>query len=826
MRHLVVTYILLILSVNAWAQTGSIRGKIMSQSKPVSFASIGIPSLGTGTTSNAAGNYEIKKIPFGIYQVKVSCVGYASFTTTIDIRDTASKLFNVELKNVSGTLNEVVVTGVSRATLVRQDPLPTEIVSAKQIEQTSAENVIDAISQHAPGFETVKTGPNVSKPFINGLGYNRVLTLYDGMRVETQQWGDEHGVPIDDYIIQKAEVIKGPASIMYGSDAIAGVLSLFPIIPQDTDGLIHGRFLSEYQANNGLIGNSLILLHGTSRWSWALSGSERMAKNYRDPIDGWVYNTNFKTANGSAFLGYQNEKGYSHLNLTYYDDRQGIPDGSRDSLTRKFTYQVYESAGENTIQPNIDNIKDRPIVPENLLNSYKLSPLSQRIQDYRLYTNNFYQLGRGDISALLGIEQNIRREYDHPTDPAQAGEYILLNTVNYSVRYNAPAFLNIAPSFGVNGMYQTNTNKNATDFPIPDYKLFDAGAYGYAQWKHNQWTIAGGLRYDHRSEHGAAMYIKPDSIGFYRQVSLADTAGSQKQFAPFDLNFEGITGSIGATYQLNNYISFKANIARGYRSPNITELASNGLDPGAHIVYEGNLDIKPEFSLQEDFGIIGTFPDISFNLSAFNNYIQHYIYEEQEVDKSGNPVVIVPGNKTLEYQQSNAQLFGMDATINIHPAGWKGFHFYNAFSMVYGYNRNPKYKDAGVKGEYLPFIPPPRWLSSVSYDFPIKGEKIRSFTLEGQADYNMAQNRYLGLYDTETPTPGYMLLNASVSTAFPYTTKNTLQLLFTVNNLLNTSYQSHLSRLQYFEYYTASPNGHLGIYNMGRNICMKVIMNF
>ncbi len=108
------------------------------------------------------------------------------------------------------------------------------------------------------------------------LGYNRVLTLYDGMRVETQQWGDEHGVPVDDYIIERAEIIKGPASLMYGSDAIAGVLSLFPFIPYVQDEKLHVRFLSEYQTNNGLIGNSLMLSGCGAHWSWAarvLNGS-------------------------------------------------------------------------------------------------------------------------------------------------------------------------------------------------------------------------------------------------------------------------------------------------------------------------------------------------------------------------------------------------------------------------------------------------------------------------------------------------------------------------------------------------------------------------
>ncbi len=122
------------------------------------------------------------------------------------------------------------------------------IISAKQITQATENNVIDAIAKNAPGFSSVKTGPNVSKPFINGLGYNRVLTSYDGMRVETQQWGDEHGVPIDDYAVERAEVIKGAASLMYGSDAIAGVLSLFTTIPKDTDKTLHEVFYRNIKA--------------------------------------------------------------------------------------------------------------------------------------------------------------------------------------------------------------------------------------------------------------------------------------------------------------------------------------------------------------------------------------------------------------------------------------------------------------------------------------------------------------------------------------------------------------------------------------------------
>jgi len=808
------------------AQTRVISGTVKNNNTPLEFATVVIAKTNLGATTSKNGNFFINNSPTDSCEAIVSLIGYKTQYLKIGASDKTT-VMNIFMEKDISELNQVIVTGVSKATLIRENPMAMVSVSQKQIEQTSENNVIDAIAKNAPGFDAVKTGPNVSKPFINGLGYNRVLTLYDGMRVETQQWGDEHGVPLDDYVIEKAEIIEGPASLMYGSDAIAGVLSLFPAIPLDTDKQIHGRYLTEFQSNNGLIGNALSLSRTTGRWSWALRGSERIAKNYTNPVDGRVYNTGFKMGNASVFMGYHGEKGYSHLNYTIYDNRQGIPDGSRDSVNRQFTYQVYEIQGENSLNPIVDNIKNRPVVPESLLNSYTLSPLSQRIQDYRLYTDNYYRLGEGDIKAFAGFEQNIRREYDHPTDPVQAGEYIVLNTLDYGLRYNTPSVFNIEPSIGVNGMYQNNSNWNATDFPIPDYRLFDIGAYGYAKWKYKGWTIAGGVRYDHRNEIGDQMYIKVNSVtGFYQQVSENDSIGGIRQFSNFNLHFQGITGSIGATYKISDHLSWKANIARGYRAPNITEIASNGLDPGAHIVYEGNLNFVPEFSLQEDVGLSGTYRDISFGLNTFNNNIQNYIYEDQEVDKNGNPVVIVPGNKTFQFQQTDAWLYGLNAKLVINPYGLKGFSVNNTFSCVYAYNLNPKYKNAGVSGEYLPFIPPPELRSGINYEIAPNRKKIQLIILTADADYAMAQNRYLGLYNTETPTPAYLLVNTSAHADIPYTKKQKLQLQLQINNVLNTAYQSHLSRLQYFEYYKASPNGHSGIYNMGRNICFKIIMPF
>ena len=814
------------LAVPGLAQEHTITGQVSSAEGPLESATVMVEGTRLAGTTDLFGVYVIQRVTGSSCELLISLVGYRSQRLRVALA-AGTTVVNVVLEKGASLLDEVVVTGVSRATLIRENPLAMVAVSTRDIEQTSAPNVIDAIASHAPGFVAVKTGPNVSKPFINGLGYNRVLTLYDGLRVETQQWGDEHGVPMDDYIIERAEVIKGPASLMYGSDAIAGVLSLFPAIPHGGDGALHLRYLSEYQSNNGLAGNSLMLSQGGEHWSWALRGSERIARNYTNHIDGRVYNTGFKMGNASGFLGYKSKNGFSHLSASWYDNRQGIPDGSRDSLTRKFTYQVYESPGENILQPQTDDIKNRPVASQNMLNSYKLSPLSQHIQDYRLYTDNCYQLGAGDIRASLGFEENKRREFDHPTDAGLPGEYIILKTLNYGLRYNAPSIGNIEPSFGVNGMYQTNSNNHtATDLPIPNYHLLDAGAYAYGKWKQGRWTIAGGVRFDHRTEKGHDMYSKADpATGFFRQVGINDSAGALHPFSPFTLHFRGVSGSIGATWQVSDRVSVKGNVARGYRSPNITEIASNGLDPGAHIYYLGNLAFSPEFSLQEDAGVSGDWQDWFFSMNVFSNYIRHYIYEDQAVDAAGNPLVIVPGNKTFQFQQTNAQLYGGDAELRVHPKAWNGLHLDNAFTCVYGYNRNARYNKAGDRGEYLPFIPPPRLLTGVGYDHAMRGGVVRSLAFKVQMDHSWAQNRYLGLFNTEMPTPQYTLFDVSAHSDLRYGKRQTMQLQLQVNNVFNTAFQSHLSRLQYFEYYKASPNGHLGIFEMGRNICIKAILN-
>ncbi|MEO6522922.1 MAG: TonB-dependent receptor [Mucilaginibacter sp.] len=821
MKLLRLLYLLLI-PMTVSAQNGSLKGRLTTGSEPLSFASVALTGISMGVTSNDKGYYNLKNIPAGTYTVVFSNIGYATERYKVIIRPDEATVLNGNLKENSSKLNEVVVTGVSRKTELRSNPIPIAVMTKKEMDENVNNNIIDAIVKGVPGVNAVTTGPNISKPFIRGLGYNRVLTLYDGMRQEGQQWGDEHGIEIDQYGIGRAEVVKGPASLTYGSDALAGVINMIPYIPAGESSVLKGDYITDYHTNNGMIGTSLGLSYKKDDWRYAFRATAKTAHDYQNSVDGFVFNTGFREYNLSGMVRVDKKWGYSQLAATVYDNRQEIPDGSRDSLSRQFTRQVAES--------NTDDIKNRPIVGNDQLRSYSIDPLHQCIQHYRIYSHNEFKLGEGSsIDASVGLQQSVRREYNHPTLADQPGLYVVLNTLNYDLKYNLPSIGGIESTIGINGMYQTNRSNAATDFPIPDYNLFDAGTFLFAKKTIGKVDISGGIRYDNRHISWNDLYVGPNpKNGFDQQVKLPDTAGASLQFPAFKHVYQGVSGSLGLTYNISERLLLKANIARGYRAPNITEIGSNGLDPGAHIVYLGNRNFNPEFSLQEDLGFIAYLKDIDLIVELFNNHIDNYIYQAKLTDANGNPVVIVPGNSTYQYQQSSASLYGAEFTLNVHPQNIKWLAFNNSLAYVTGINGDQRLIDES-KGaaKYLPFIPPLHIRSEVKTTLQRSYGTFSKIYFKAEMDAYTTQNRFYALDNTETATPGYALFNLGAGTTIKKRSDKTFcELFLQIDNLFDTAYQSNLNRLKYFEYYQSSPNGYLGIYNIGRNISFKAIFPF
>ena len=779
----------------------SLSGKITDQltGEPLIGVEIYIPDLKTGTISNVDGSYILNNLPSKIILLQIRYLGYKTIIETIDLTTTDSRDFAMEptLKE----MHEIIIIGASQTSEKDRTPTPITIVSRTTLLQNSATNIIDAIAME-PGVSQITNGPSISKPIIRGLGYNRVVVVNDGVRQEGQQWGDEHGIEIDEYTVNKVEILKGPASLSYGSDAMAGVISMisFPTLPQGT---IRGNILGNYQSNNGLFGYSGNFEGNLKGFIWDLRYSGKQAHAYQNKYDGYVYGSAYKESNMSGIIGLNKSWGYIHLHLDTYHLKTGIVEGDRDNQTGKFIKNIAAN----------DSSLEEIIVPDSELKSYQLGIPKQDVQHYKMVLDNNYVVHAGNIKATLGFQQNHRKEYGDVINPDQYGLYFLLNTMNYDFRYLLPEKNDWKSTIGMNGMYQHSLNKG-TEFLVPAYHLFDWGGFLIVNKNIDRFDVSGGIRYDIRSLSSDELIL--DDSG---QPATGNGSANEIKFKGFTRSFSNFSGSIGAAYQISDKLFTKLNISRGFRTPNISKLGSNGIHEGTQRYEIGNPNMKAETSLQFDYSIGMNTDHVSAEIDIFNNNIQNFIYTEKLININGGDSIVDPGEPvpTFRYTQGNANLFGGEATIDIHPHPLDWIHFENSFAYVLGVQKN-----ATDSSKYLPFIPAPKFSSNLRFDLHFKKGIFDNTYIKAGVDYYFRQAKIYSAYGTETETPGYTLIHLGMGTDFSSKGQTVCSIYFIINNLLDIAYQSHLSRLKYVG--EELVNGRTGIYNMGRNISFKLLV--
>ena len=776
----------------------SLSGKITDKKtgEPLIGVTVYITDLKTGDITDEYGIYKIDNLPQSKVLVQVHYIGYKIIVESVDLSVTTTKDFVLE-ESVN-ELNEVVVTGLSQSAQKNRTPTPITTIPLKQLQQSSSSNIIDAIATQ-PGISQVTTGGGISKPVIRGLGYNRVVTINDGIRQEGQQWGDEHGIEIDEFSVNKVEILKGPASLSYGSDAMAGVINFLsaPVLPS---GKIKGNFLANYQTNDGLIGLSGNVIGNLSGFNWDIRLSNKMAHAFQNRFDGFVLNSGFMENNFGGTIGLNKSWGYSNLHFSIYNLTPGIVEGDRDSATGKFIKPIAlnDSTEDAAFGTNTDFKSYSPLTPY------------QKIHHYKAVLNNSFVLGNSSLKFIIGWQQNQRKEYADILKENNFGLYFLLNTINYDVRYIFPEKNNFNISLGINGMQQLSENKG-TAFLIPEYKLFDAGVFLIAKKTINKLDISGGLRYDSRSEKGEDLFL--NAAG--EKVSIADS-GAYHQFTAFNTTFTGISGSIGVTYQFSEKVFSKLNASRGFRAPNIAEISSNGVHEGTTNFIIGVPVLKAEKSLQFDYAIGLNSQHISAEIDLFTNTITNFIFLSKLESVTGGDS-ITGGFSTFKYYSGYANLSGGEISIDIHPHPFDWLHFENSFSYVQSIQRNQP-----DSTKYLPFTPAPKFSSELKASIKKLGKYFANTYFEIGMDNLFNQNKFYSAFGTETETAGYRLLNAGIGTDVISKTKTVLSFYISATNLTDVAYQSHLSRLKY----TAENNvsGRTGVYNMGRNISLKLIV--
>ena len=764
-----------------------IFGKITDAktSAPLGGASVTIEDAKLGTVTDSSGRFIFKNVPIGHHLIEVSYTGYTSVLEHLDIN--ADKELNLALVSSIVEYQAVTVTGVSTSTSIRKTPVPISIIRHAELLQTPSSNIIDALSRQA-GISQVSTGPAISKPVIRGLGFNRVVVINDGIRQEGQQWGEEHGIEIDDASVSRVEILKGPASLMYGSDALAGVINIISNVPVK-EGTIKGNVLSNYQTNNHLYTAHADLAGNENGFSWNAYGSLRSAGDYKNKFDGRVLNSRFNEKNYGASIGLNKNWGYSHVMWNSFNQRLGIIEGDRDELTGKFL--VFAET------------PDERIATENDLKERDPLPPFQKINHNKIIADNNFNIGQSRLKLVLGYQHNLRKEFADVEEEKQNDPELFfdLNTTIYNLHWVLPEMNKWRTTIGFNGMSQKNENRGKEEI-IPDYNFNDAGVFFYSQGFFNKYTITGGLRFDNRSIH-----------------SKDEVDNGLPKFEAFSKNFSNLSGSVGVSYEPSNAVTVKANIGRGFRAPNLAELGSNGAHEGTKRWEYGSRNLKSEQSLQLDGELDINNEHLTMGVNVFYNRINNFIFYRRLNSVFGGDSIVLNDNgeklQSFRFDQNNAQLYGFEITLDLHPHPLDWLHFENRISYVRG-----KFINNIFGSDNLPQIPSPRWVSELRADFKKPGKRFANAYVMIETDNNLKQENAFYAYNTETATPAYTLFNASVGADVQKKKKTIFSLHLALNNITDKSYQNHLSRLKYTAMNEVT--GRQGVFNMGRNFSVKL----
>jgi len=752
------------------ADVTEIPGKITDAQTKTALpgATISIPDLRKSAVANVNGDFTLKNVPArGRFLVQVSYIGYKTITQVVDFANPGALEFALQPSVIEG--REVVITGSAFSSDNRKNSTSVATVSKNDLLNRPTTNLIDALSR-VPGVSQITTGPSISKPVIRGLSYNRVVTLSNGVKQQGQQWGDEHGVEIDQYSADRVEILRGPASLMYGSDALGGVINILDALPVP-EGTLKGEFLTNYSTNDGLSGNSLMFQGNENGFVYKARASYKNAHAYKTPTE-YVPNSGFNETNFEGQIGLNKKWGYAHLDVSSYRNNIGFYEPMRNDAG-----QLVDEDGN---VPTSDQNKDRV-----------LAFPKQDVRHYKIALNSNILLGDGSLKATLGYQHNLRRELESVDSDGPA---LFLNsyTYSYDLKYSFKEVNGWAPVIGVSGEYIHSLNTTGEEQLIPDFDTQAAGVFGFIKKSWGDNTFNAGARFD------------------YRKITGKSFSGDS-EFDAFTNKFSHVTGALGYTHEFNDALSFKANAGSAFRAPNIAELSSNGVHEGVFRYEVGNADLKPEKSYQFDASFDYQNQYVSASLGAFANFLNNYIY--YSTAGATTPVEDEDGNITnypvYNFVQDNAYLRGIEASLTLHPVNF--IHFENGFSYTRATNRTTK--------ESLPFIPAAALRNELRFEPSIPGTN-HSYVSVG-IDNFFKQTKIDGF---ETPSIGYTLLNASLGTTFKLSKAQQLTLYVAGKNLLNKAYYDHLSRFKPGRLSDEDPA--LGIYNQGRTVTFGVRLPF
>ena len=658
-------------------------------------------------------------------------------------------------------LDEVVLTLPFGQTLGKS-VLKVDKLNFNDINPIIKQYISNSISK-LPGVSIISTGAGIGKPSIRGLSFNRVVVLNQGMRLENQQWGEEHGIALSSSGVNSVEVVKGPLYVLYGSDAMGGVLYIEPEKYLTSDDL-EIDYTGIYNSNYSGFSNNLGLKGSSENFSYMLRADITDNGNYSSP-DGEIENTWFKQNDFKAGVAYQTEKFQSDLRFSMSETEVGIP---------------HMEEGHDDHDDHDDHEEDG----HDDHDDHGEEDHYQEINHTTLTWKNTFDMGNDHtLDITLGRQLNERKEFggheeeghdDHEEHEEEGhddhddhegheeGEAELdmeLETTSIDIKLTMPQSDDLNLIIGTSLLNQENKNFGHETL-IPDAEKKDFGLFALGQFDIDDTSQALiGVRYDNRS------------------ISSESSSNDYSNF----------NGSLGFKKDFGNS-TLRINLSSGFRAPDLIELYADGSHHGSFQYKKGNTNLEAEESLQTDlsYQINNDNSIVSFDL--FYNDISDYIYL--------NPSsMFEDGLRVYDYMQQDSKLYGGEIHLNKNTSiDW--LSYYTSIEYVFA---------ESMDGEALPFISPLTLNQVFNIDFG------NNYSVEIDFIAKAKQSR-VSMFEEETD--GYSVLNLSGNYKTEFMT-NDLNLFWRISNVFDKEYYDHLSRLK-----TA------GIEQMGRNISVGLKYNF
>ncbi len=720
--------------------SGTIKNNITGETIP--GVNIYIPEIQKGTITDENGYYLLKNLPKGKFKIRFSFVGYSTVIKTITLSDKPFEL-NLDLIQEIVLSEEIVVSGGSYSTQ-HENAIKIESLKSSELKSVNSPSFIEAIAK-TPGVDMISKGIGIGTPVIRGLSLSNVLMLNNGVRLENFQFSENHPFIVSESGIDRVEVIKGPASLLYGSDAIGGVINIIDEQPAASDKTI-ADFESTYYTNTNGVNGSLGIKGSKNEFFWILRGG---AKSHMDYTDG---------------------------------SGQQVPNSRFNSASVKFNAGFNKSYGKFSIRYNYDRMKLGLTIPPAMVltesNSRENKFWYQDLTNNLISSKNIFFINESKLELNVSFQQNIRKLEGSDLSNEMTQVDMRLNTIAYELKDYFSLNKNNDLIVGFQGLNQQNRNSEAPEHVLPDYHLNDVSVFSILQLKPSKkFNAQIGLRYDLRF-----LNIPEYEKSSHSHEEPTPGTHDEELIPEFITRYNNLSGSVGMTYRLIEGLLLRTNLASAYRAPNIAELSQDGMHGNRY--EQGNRDLIPQKSYEIDFSMHYHMKKITFDIAGFYNLLNNYIYLSPTTDTTETGIDI------FRYVQENARIYGFETGLAYQPIDW--------FSVKATYAYLISNQD---NGEYLPFIPQDKIKTDICFTKRGMGF-INDANFAISTVYAFPQNKPAMF---ETSTADYFLLNLSLGFNIHFK-KQKLNFKLFVNNLLNETYYDHLSTLKELNYYNIGRN--------------------